>query len=140
MRARKSTTTLVEAAGIELAAFAIDPPPLIPCLDVPNQIAQKLHACTEPLPDGNDRVRDILDIWLLESLLDPADLPSVKTACVTTFARRQRHSWPPTVEPSRTWSHDYQQLVADQPDAPPGVEAALGYLRDLIKRIDRAQP
>ena len=28
-----------------------------------NQIAQKLHACTEPLPDGNDWVRDIIDVW-----------------------------------------------------------------------------
>lgn len=45
--ARRSTPAL---------AFAIDPPKLVPCLDVPNQIAQKLHACTEPLPDGNERV------------------------------------------------------------------------------------
>lgn len=34
---------LVEPEGIELAVFAIDPPRFVPCLDVPHQIAQKLH-------------------------------------------------------------------------------------------------
>jgi hypothetical protein len=43
---------LIEPDGIALAAFEIDPPRLVPCLDVPNQIAQKVHACTEPLPGG----------------------------------------------------------------------------------------
>jgi hypothetical protein len=51
---------LIEPDGIELAMFAIDPPRLVPCLVVPYQIAQKLHACTEPLSEGNDRVRDII--------------------------------------------------------------------------------
>jgi Nucleotidyl transferase AbiEii toxin, Type IV TA system len=36
---------LIEPAGIALAAFSIDPPGLVPCRDVPNQIAQKIHAC-----------------------------------------------------------------------------------------------
>lgn len=88
---------LIAPDGIELAAFAIDPPELVPCLDVPNQIAQKLHACTEPLPDGNERVRDIIDIWLLETLLDPEEMSSLKAAaCPRSGAGRSMHGlrWP----------------------------------------------
>lgn len=129
---------LIEPDGIALAAFEIDPPRLAPCLDVPNEIAQKLHACTEPLPNGNDRVRDIVDIWLLEALLEPDGVSYVRTACVDTFRRRQRHAWPPTVSPSPSWAQDYPLLVTDHPDAPPTLDDALAYLTRLVARIDSA--
>lgn len=129
---------LVEPDGIALAVFEIDPPRLVPCLDVANQIAQKLHACTEPLPDGNDRVRDIVDIWLLEALLEPDDLSSVRTACIDTFRRRRRHTWPPTASPSPSWTRDYPLLVAEHPDAPPTLDDAIGHLTRLVARIDSA--
>jgi hypothetical protein len=130
---------LIAPDGIELAAFAIDPPELVPCLDVPNQIAQKLHACTEPLPDGNDRVRDIIDIWLLEALLDPEQVSILKAACLSTFRRRQKHQWPPVASPSTGWERDYALLIAEYPDAPPDVAAAVEYINDLVRRIDGAE-
>jgi hypothetical protein len=129
---------LVDPEGIELAAFEINPPRLVPCLDVPNQIAQKLHACTEPIPEGNDRVRDVLDIWLLEALLEPGDMSAVKEACITTFQRRKRHVWPPEVIPSPSWERDYRLLVAEQPGAPENVGVAVVYLGELVGRIDRS--
>lgn len=127
---------LIEPDGIALAAFEIDPPRFVPCLDVPYQIAQKLHACTEPLTNGNDRVRDIFDIWLLEALLETGELSSVRTACIDTFRRRQGHTWPPSVSPSPTWTRDYPLLIAEHPDAPPTLEDAIEYLAHLVTRID----
>ena len=127
---------LVEPDGIALAVFAIDPPGWIPCLDVPTQIAQKLRACTEPLDDGNDRVRDIIDIWLLDTLLEPDDLPQLRHAAVGTFRRRQKHTWPPTFRPSPSWATDYPALAAAHPDTPPTIDHAIAYLTDLITRID----
>lgn len=129
---------LVEPDDIQLAVFSIEPPHVVPCLDIPYQMAQKLHACTEPRPDGNDRVRDVIDIWLLEALLDPPDLADVKSAAVETFARRQLHAWPPPVEASPSWNRDYPRLVAAHPEAPADTESAVLYLRDLISRIDRS--
>jgi hypothetical protein len=129
---------LIAPDGIELAAFAINPPGLVPCLDVPNQIAQKLHACSEPLPDGNERVRDIIDIWLLEALLEPEEMPSLKQACLSTFRRRQKHTWPPVASPSPGWERQYSLLIAEYPDAPPDVAAAIVYINDLVRRIDTA--
>lgn len=131
---------LVEPEGIVLGAFEIDPPRLVPCLDVPYQIAQKLHACTEPLPDGNDRVRDVIDIWLLEGLLTSADLPAVRAAAIETFDRRSQHTWPPVVAPSPSWADDYQLLVAEFPDAPKNLDHAVDYLVDLIERVNSAVP
>ncbi len=80
---------LVAPDDIYLATFSIESPGLVPCLDVPYQIAQKLHACTEPRPDGNDRVRDLIDIWLLEALLEPEQLAEVRVAAIETFAAPQ---------------------------------------------------
>jgi hypothetical protein len=131
---------LIEPEGIELATFAIDPPRLVPCLDVPYQIAQKLHACTEPLPEGNDRVPDIIDIWLLEALLDPTDLATVRSAATQTFRRRQSNRWPPEVASSDSWARDCAGLITEYPDAPPTIDAAVDYLARLIERIDAAQP
>lgn len=127
---------LVEPDGIALAAFEINPPPLVPCLDVPTQIAQKLHACTEQLDGGNDRVRDIIDIWLLEALIEPDDLRAVRAACINTFNRRKRHAWPPAVTSSPSWSRDYPLHVAEHPDAPPTLDGAIEYLARLVTRID----
>lgn len=129
---------LIEADGIALAAFEFDPPRLVPCLDVPHQIAQKLHACTEPLPDGNDRVRDIIDIWLLEALVEPGTLSAVREACLDTFRRRRQHDWPPAVNSSSSWPQDYALLVAEHPDAPSTLDGAVEYVAQLIKRIDSA--
>ncbi len=127
---------LIEPDDIALATFAIDPPRLIPCLDVHYQIAQKLHACTEPVPDGNDRVRDIIDIWLLEALTDHNDVAELRDAAKETFARRAKHQWPPAVQSSPSWERDYPQLAADHPEAPQTINAAIEYLTDLIRSID----
>ena len=128
----------IEPTGIELAVFAMDGPGLIPCLDTPQQIAQKLHACTEPLSGGNDRVRDIIDIWLLEALLEPADYSTIRAAAVRTFSTRAAHQWPPEVTPSPSWVRDYPALAASHPDAPPTLAEAIEYLKTFITTVDRS--
>jgi hypothetical protein len=61
------------------------------------QVAQKLHACTEPHDPPhavNDRVRDVTDIHLLRRELYSSrqDLAEFRTACVDVFAARIRES------------------------------------------------
>jgi len=69
----------------------------VPCLSLAEQIAQKIHALTEPLPPGraNMRARDVLDILLLNARLQP-DIEEIRQACLSTFARRAAHTWPIT--------------------------------------------
>jgi len=95
-------------------------------------------ACTEPRPGGNDRVRDVIDIWLLEALLEPGRLAEVRAAATETFGRRKLHSWPPAVAASPSWTSDYARLVDAHADAPADVDEAVRYLADLIERIDNA--
>jgi uncharacterized protein YceK len=43
----------------------------VPCMTLPWQVAQKIHACTERVepPKVNDRAHDLVDLQLLEALL-----------------------------------------------------------------------
>jgi hypothetical protein len=67
----------------------------VPCLALAEQIAQKVHALTEPLPAGrrNGRFRDVLDILLLDARVAP-DPREVGAACARVFTVRGTHAWP----------------------------------------------
>jgi hypothetical protein len=85
----------------------------VPCMTVPWQIAQKLHACTATLPEPkvNDRAHDLVDLQLLEALLVEADLQQTRRACTAIFAARSQHSWPPTIQPPPHWAAIYEQAL-----------------------------
>jgi hypothetical protein len=82
---------------IDLAEFGLTVPRSVPCLAIPAQIAQKIHALTEPEPRGkeNPRARDVLDVLLLveRTGVDPA---AISEACRRVFADRAVHDWPIT--------------------------------------------
>lgn len=82
------------AVGAALGCGAFAPVPLI---SLELQIAQKLHAVTEP---HSQRVHDLIDLQLLWSSTDedaaPVDLTVLERLCRRTFGYRRRHAWPPT--------------------------------------------
>ena len=78
-------------------------------------MAQATPACTEPRQGGNDRVRDVIDIWLLEVLLEPQQLADVKSAALQTYMRRQLHTWPPAVEATASWRRGYHGSARHTP-------------------------
>jgi hypothetical protein len=97
--------------------FGIDRPDEIVTIAMGYQVAQKLHACTDPddPPEFvNDRVRDIVDLLLIRDAFYPeaSDLKSVCAACEDVFASRvdeaeqlghePRH-WPPVVVANDVW-------------------------------------
>jgi hypothetical protein len=67
----------------------------VPCLAITEQIAQKIHAMTEPMPRGrpNARFRDAIDILLLDARLAP-DPAEISAACAAVFADRAVQAWP----------------------------------------------
>ncbi len=67
----------------------------VPCLDLTEQVAQKIHALTEPTPQGrpNPRERDVIDILLLDGRLS-LDYGAIAEACSRIFALRATHVWP----------------------------------------------
>ena len=84
-------------AAIDLTAFGLLRPSPIPCMTVEEQIAQKLHAVSDP---SEDRPRDLIDIHLFITRLTP-DIGDILAACVRTFELRATHQWPPNIKLAR---------------------------------------
>jgi len=80
---------------IALHELGLMHPRAVPCLSLTEQVAQKIHALTEPGPRGrvNMRARDVLDVLLLDARLS-LDTEAITQACVSIFAQRATHEWP----------------------------------------------
>lgn len=91
------------------------------------QVAQKLHACTDPHDPPtqiNDRVRDLADLLLIRDTfhVNAPDLHELQTACRDVFSVRADEArqlgakvrpWPPTIQPHAHWNADWAQLAAE---------------------------
>ena len=95
-----------------LSVFGLPDGDRVALLPRPYQIAQKLHACTEPREDrDNDRFRDLIDLLLLEELVPDTDLPAVRVACEEVFSLRGHHAWPPAIHIYPLWVEGYRSLA-----------------------------
>jgi hypothetical protein len=129
----------VDAIGID--DFGLDGPKEIPCLTIRYQIAQKLHACTAPPPEGKDensRFHDLIDLLLLKPLIPGGGLAAVRAACIDTFTVRDTHSWAPELVIYLSWAEAYERLAIEQGFAITDVEEAAALVRGLIAEIDAA--
>lgn len=135
-----------DEAGIGGEHEAIEPPPLagfgLPDPDalvgiaMRFQIAQKLHAVTDPHePPGsiNDRARDVVDLLLLRDLIATTGRPTlaeVREAGIRVFEARAAEAaklgrptrgWPPTINVHGHWANDYARAAASG-----GIKLSLG--------------
>ena len=85
-------------------------PSPVRCLNLSEQVAQKLHACTGPYSAG--RTRDVLDILLIE-LLGKLDLKGVRVAAEGVFGERATHAFPPTVQIAAEWQPELEVLAKE---------------------------
>jgi hypothetical protein len=100
--------------AISLKPVQLDGSTSVALLPLSYQIAQKLHACTEPPRDDfpNDRARDLPDLLLMEELgIGESNLSSVRTACVEIFDARRSHQWPPQVQAFPGWDVLWNNLA-----------------------------
>lgn len=112
-------------------------PETVPCISVRWQSAQKLHACTETLNEGeNDRFRDLLDLQLLAGLISDDEWADVRAACVEVFEGRAMHAWPPDVTVYESWEAGYRALAEETGFAAVSVHEAADAVREMIARID----
>ena len=114
----------------------------VPCMTIPWQIAQKLHAVTAALeaPKVNDRAHDLVDLQLLEGLLPDVDLVPTRSACIAVFEARAQHAWPPTVTALPHWPTIYSGALEglDHLELAATVEQAAGTVQRFVERIDAA--
>ncbi len=85
-------------------------PSPIRCLNLSEQVVQKLHACTGPYSAG--RVRDVLDILLID-MLRKLDAKRVRAAAEQVFGERTTHAFPPTVQIAAEWKSELEVLAKE---------------------------
>ncbi len=151
-RSKPFMTAVVEVAPVEageqsehlpahdLSTVGLDGPEVISVLAVPWQIAQKLHAVTEPplRADGeNARYWDLIDLQLLQALAEE-NLADVKEACVQTFAARRQQAWPPRLTIYPDWAKLYTTMAASLDMPITDVNEATHIIHDYIRRINES--
>lgn len=110
-----------------LAGFGLPDPDALVGIAMRFQIAQKLHAVSDPHePPGsiNDRARDVIDLLLLRDLIAATGSPTladVRAAGIAVFEARATEArelgrptrdWPPTITAHRHWATDYARAAA----------------------------
>jgi len=128
-----------DAAPLSLQPFGLQGPPAVPCLPVTHQIAQKLHAVTEPttLEVRQERVRHLVDLLLIRELA--TDLSALRTACRRVFAARATHSWPPSVVMVRGWEPEFARLAVEVGLEAKDLEGAIRQLDAFIQQVEAAE-
>lgn len=105
-------------------------------VDLEYQIAQKIHAVTDP---AYVRAHDLVDLQLLWNA--SPDLPSLHRLCVRTFDWRRQQAWPPLpLRPMEDWALAYADAreeteVSGETPVLPGVTAARNWLARTIETI-----
>lgn len=136
-----------------LSQFGLPSPDALVGIALRFQIAQKLHACTDPHDPPhavNDRPRDLVDLLLLRDLLasdtatTDADLRAAGQAVFDTRAAEAeqlglvaRH-WPPAVQSHPHWPDDYARAAGDA-GLTVTLDDAIAELNDWIGKLDAAR-
>lgn len=149
-----------DEAGVSDEQETIEPPPLggfgLPDPDalvgiaMRFQIAQKLHAVSDPQepPDSiNDRARDVVDLLLLRDLAASTGRPAlaeVRQAALAVFAARTdeamqlgltTRAWPPIVVAHPHWDDDFAR-AASSGDVRLSLDQAVAEVHAWIKEIE----
>jgi hypothetical protein len=99
-----------EIRGLNELGLPVTSP--VRCLTLAVQVAQKIHAATNPRivndPKQN-RARDILDVLLVE-LLGQLDVSAVSEASMRIFKERNEHTWPPSMP---VYPRDWKERLVD---------------------------
>lgn len=121
---------LADSLAQLFAEVGLAAPRPVPVMRPDHQIAQKLHAISDP---GSERVRDLVDLQLLDRG-ENLDLAQVRATCERLFEYRRLHSWPPMIVASEGWDTLYEAAI-ESVDVLPDIEAAVAWVNELIRGI-----
>lgn len=136
-------------AAPTLAPFGLDAPDVLVALAMRYQIAQKIHACSDPHDPPtwvNDRPRDVVDLLLLRELVRSDGSPTDADICAATVAvfearaadartlGRPVRRWPARLVAHPHWPADYARAASDA-GIELGLDAAVDSVNGWIKEI-----
>ena len=108
-------------------------------IELDYQIAQKIHALTDP---DYSRAHDLVDLQLLWAA--GPDLVSVREFCVRTFGFRRAQEWPPLpLRPMDGWAPAYQ-LSREETEVDgdslvlADIDSAREWFKQMIKSVNAA--
>ncbi|MDP9111513.1 MAG: nucleotidyl transferase AbiEii/AbiGii toxin family protein [Candidatus Eremiobacteraeota bacterium] len=108
----------------------------ISCVAISSQIAQKIHAGTNPdivADPRQDRARDIVDIVFLETLGQVED-SAVRAAAEQIFGQRGEHQWPPAIPHyPDSWLATMGNLASELKISNDGTEVVRRFSRTLAR-------
>lgn len=137
-------------ASPTLAGFGLPTPDNLVSISLRYQIAQKIHAVSDPHDPPritNDRARDVVDLLLLQELCVATQSPTsseIRDAVVDVFEAREREAnktggtpryWPAKVEPYRHWGPSFGN-AADSANFPLTLGEAVQQLNLWLRTID----
>lgn len=108
-------------------------------IDLEYQIAEKIHAVTDP---NYERAHDLVDLQLLWSL--GVNLPLLRGHCLNVFHSRRQQTWPPLpLRPMDGWSLAYKEardetLGGSHTSILEDIERARNWLGEVIERISES--
>jgi hypothetical protein len=102
-------------------------------MNLSEQVAQKLHACTGPYSQG--RARDVLDILLID-LLGGLDVPTVRETAERVFAERATHPFPPAIVIPVEWHLELEGLAKELGYPATSAAAIEARFRAFVARLE----
>jgi hypothetical protein len=118
-----------------LAELAIPVTSPVRCLALPDQVAQKLHACSGPAAAG--RARDVLDILLID-LLGHLDYSKTAKAATRIFQERATHAFPPAFTMPAEWHSELEAMAAELNFPIKSSDEIGTRFREIIKTLEMA--
>jgi hypothetical protein len=136
-----------------LDRFGLPDPDVLVGIAMRFQIAQKLHAASDPHDPPvtvNDRARDVTDLLLLRDLVRETGMPTlveIKQAGVAVFESRAAEvtqlglparEWPPVLTAYPHWEDDYRR-AAESADITLTLPEAVAEANSWLDQIDAAK-
>ena len=110
--------------------FGLERPSDVPCMNVYEQVAQKLHAVTDP---DENRPRDLVDIFLIGQQIE-LEFENLRIAAETVFVQRAKHPWPSPIELREGWAVAIEEIV-DRNQLGLTVDGILDGVRAIVVKL-----
>lgn len=108
-------------------------PKPIPVMPIAYQIAQKLHAVTEP---NSKRAHDLIDLQIIINN-DKIDYAKTNDICKRLFKYRDMHPWPSKVIKGEGWDNLYDNQLAGL-NVIENIDDAIAWTNNLIDKINNS--
>ena len=142
----------VRVKAPRLEHFGLPTPDYLAGIGMEYQVAQKIHACSDPHDPPtfvNDRVRDVTDLVMIRrEFFVGKDLEGLRETCIEVFAFRAAEAeavgapgrrWPPVITSNELWEAEHQKLAtATGADIP--LDELVEQVNTWISTINSAAP